>query len=44
MGAGDDERNTDRAAYLGGQIPAEFREAMERYFKAVEEQQNAQSR
>ncbi len=44
VGAGDDERNTDRASTSGGQIPAEFREAMERYFKAVEEQQNAQSR
>lgn len=44
VGAGDAERGTDRASATGTQIPAEFREAMERYFKAVEQQQKDQTR
>ncbi|MBL6764321.1 MAG: hypothetical protein ISQ14_05145 [Verrucomicrobiae bacterium] len=42
VGAGDPERAGERASATGTQVPAEFREVLERYFKAVEQQEAAQ--
>lgn len=39
VGAGDPDRTGERASATGTQVPAEFREALERYFKAVEQQE-----
>ena len=39
VGAGDPDREGDRASATGTQIPTEFREIMELYFKAKEQQE-----
>ena len=39
VGAGDPDRTGERASATGTQVPVEFRAILERYFKAVEQQE-----